>query len=490
MRKLIVFFIFLALLAVAGWFGYQQIIVPRQQADAEPAYETTDVMRGSIASTVSATGNIQPQSEVSLTFRVPGLVSTVTVVDGQEVMAGDLLAALDTTDLTLAVAQARIAAEISKAQLAKLEQPPGDDDIITAQGAIEVAQVGVASAEAELKAAQSAYRDLLAGSSEAQQLVNQSQVRQAEANVRTAQSAYDQVKHLADVGAMPQSAELERVTVALEVARAQAAISDESVTQAQITSALNQIAQGELSVRQAQSNLLAAQQSLDTLLEGPDAQDLRIARAQLQQSQISILQAEKNLDDSQLFAPLSGVVSQVNVKVGEQTGSGLPAVIVTDLDHLEMKVLVDEIDVRQVAVGQPVRIRVDALPDSDLSGVVTAVSSTADNVSGVIAYEVTIVPDPGDAPLRSGMSATTFITTAQVDDAVLVPNRFIQLIRDTGRAYVYKLVDGEPVLQEVELGLRNDRESQILAGLDDGDELALVTRSSEEELRGAFFGGE
>lgn len=489
MRKWIIALVILLILAAAGWFAYQRVWLPRQQAAEEPAYETAIVGRGSIASTVSATGNIEPETEISLVFRAPGTVSNVYVVEGQEVAAGDLLAELDTTDLTLGLAQARAAADISEAQLAKLEQPPSEDDLLTAQAAVEVAQNGVAGAEASLKAAQAAYRDLLAGPSDAQRLVNQAQVRQAEANVKTAQHAYNEIKALPNAGALPQAAQLEQATVALEVAKAQAAITDEPPTQAQITAALNQIAQAEVGVRQAQSNLLTAQKNLDTLLEGPDEQDLRIARAQLQQAQIGLLQAENNLNNAQLMAPFAGVVTQVNIKAGEQAGAGLPAVVVTDLDHLKMDVLVDEIDVRQVAVGQPVRIRVDALPGDDLTGLVTEVAPTASNVGGVIAYPVTVTPDPSDAPLRAGMSATAFITTANVDDAVLVPNRFIQLDRETDRAYVYKLVNGEPVFQEVELGLRNERMSQVLAGLEDGDEVALITRSSEERLRGAIFGG-
>jgi hypothetical protein len=87
------------------------------------------------------------------------------------------------------------------------------------------------------------------------------------------------------------------------------------------------------------------------------------------------------------------------------------------------------------------------------------------------------------------MSATAVITTADVDDVVLAPNRFITIDRDSGEAYVFKMVDGSPARQQVELGLRNERESQILAGLQDGDVLAFVTQSSEEQLRGALFGG-
>jgi multidrug efflux pump subunit AcrA (membrane-fusion protein) len=142
-----------------------------------------------------------------------------------------------------------------------------------------------------------------------------------------------------------------------------------------------------------------------------------------------------------------------------------------------------------VQVGQSVRLSVDALPDAELTGRVSKISPTASNINGVIAYEVTVTPDPVAAPLRAGMSATAIITTAQVDNILLLPNRFIQVDRESRRAFVYKLVNEEPVLQEVELGLRNESESQILAGLTDGDTVALVTQSSEQRLRGLLFGG-
>jgi multidrug efflux pump subunit AcrA (membrane-fusion protein) len=107
-------------------------------------------------------------------------------------------------------------------------------------------------------------------------------------------------------------------------------------------------------------------------------------------------------------------------------------------------------------------------------------------VGGVVAYQLTIVPDDTDAPLRSGMSATAVITTADVPDAILLPNRFISLNRESGEATVYKMVNGQPELQAVELGLRNERESQIIAGLTDGDEVALVTLTGAEQLQRAF----
>jgi HlyD family secretion protein len=489
MKRLIIFLLVAAVLGAGGWFAYQRFVVEPQAAAQAPAYETVAVERGNILSTVSATGSIEPQAEVSLLFRAAGTVSNVLVSVGEAVSEGQLLAELDITDQTLALAQAQVSQEISAAQLKKLEAPPDPLDVAAAQAAVEVAQAGVSSAESALISAQAGYQDLLGGPTSAQQTINESQLRQAEIALNQAQQAYNKIKDQPDAGMFPQAAELQQATVSYEVAKAQVAKTEETATQAQLAQGLNQIAQAQASLRQAQAQVVNAQNSLSDLLAGPKQEDIDIARAQLRQAQLSQLQAENALSNSRIVAPFDGVVSQINVKQGEQSTGGLPAVVLTDLDGFTMKVLVDEIDVRQVAVGQSVRLSIDALPDDEITGKVTEISPTAANVNNVVAYEVTIVPDTTDAPLRAGMSATAIITTAEVDDVVLIPNRFITLDRDTSKAYVYKMAAGQPALQEVELGMRNERESQVLAGLDAGDTLALVTQSGAEQLRALFGGG-
>jgi HlyD family secretion protein len=489
MRRFIIVLLVAAVLGVGGWFAYQRFVVEPQAQAQQPSFETVAVERGNILSTVSATGSIEPEAQVSLLFRGAGTVSNVLVSVGEAVQEGQLLAELDTTDQTLAMAQAQVSQEISAAQMRKLEAPPDPMDVAAAQAAVEVAQAGVSSAEAALVSAQAGYQDLLSGPTAAQATINESQLRQAEIALNQAQQAYNKIKDQPDAGMYPQAAELQQATVNYEVAKAQVAKTEETATQAQLAQGLNQIAQAQSALRQAQAQVVNAQNSLADLLAGPSQEDMDIARAQLRQAQLSQLQAENALANSRIVAPFDGVVSQVNVKQGEQSANGLPAVVLTDLGGFTMKVLVDEIDVRQVAVGQAVRLSIDALPDTDVTGKVTKISPTAANVNNVVAYEVTIVPDVTEAPLRSGMSATAIITTAEVDDVVLIPNRFITLDRDTGKAYVYKMVAGQPALQEVELGLRNERESQVLAGLDGGDTLALVTQSGVEQLRALFGGG-
>jgi HlyD family secretion protein len=489
MKRFLIVLVLVAMIAAGGWFAYDHYLAPIQAQSNTPTYETFTVQRGAIASTVSATGSIEPNDQASLIFRGVGMVNEVMVTVGQSVKSGQLLAQLDTTDLTLALANAKVAQEIAAAQLAKLEAPPDLMDVAAAQAAVEVAQASVASAEAALASAQASYRNLFAGPSDAQQVINEAQLRQAEIALKQAQQAYNKIKDQPDAGMYPQAQQLEQATVNYEVAKAQAAKTVEPVNQAQQAQGLNQIAQAQSAIRQAQAQVVNARNNLDKLLEGPKEEDLTIARAQVKQAQLNVLQAENALANARLIAPIDGVVSQVNIKAGEIANNARPAIVLTDLSQFKMKVLVDEIDVRQVAVGQNVRLSVDALPGAEITGKVTEISPTASNINNVVAYEVTVVPDATDQPLRVGMSATAIITTANVDDVILAPNRFITIDRNTGEAYVFKMVNGEPVRQQVELGLRNERESQILAGLQNGDQIAFVTQSSEERLRGALFGG-
>jgi HlyD family secretion protein len=489
MKRFLIVLVLVAMIAAGGWFAYDHYLAPIQAQSNTPTYETFTVQRGAIASTVSATGSIEPNDQASLIFRGVGMVNEVMVTVGQSVKSGQLLAQLDTTDLTLTLANAKVAQEIAAAQLAKLEAPPDLMDVAAAQAAVEVAQAGVASAEAALASAQASYRNLFAGPSDAQQVINEAQLRQAEIALKQAQQAYNKIKDQPDAGMYPQAQQLEQATVNYEVAKAQAAKTVEPVNQAQQAQGLNQIAQAQSAIRQAQAQVVNARNNLDKLLEGPKEEDLTIARAQVKQAQLNVLQAENALANARLIAPIDGVVSQVNIKAGEIANNARPAIVLTDLSQFKMKVLVDEIDVRQVAVGQNVRLSVDALPGAEITGKVTEISPTASNINNVVAYEVTVVPDATDQPLRVGMSATAIITTANVDDVILAPNRFITIDRNTGEAYVFKMVNGEPVRQQVELGLRNERESQILAGLQNGDQIAFVTQSSEERLRGALFGG-
>ena len=460
----------------------------------EPTFEAIDLSRGSIASTVSATGNIEPEAEVSLSFDSTGKVTQVLVTEGQAVRSGQLLAQLDIEAFQLARDEALVGQKIAQAKLNKLIAEADEGDLALARARINASQAAIAAAEANLNARR-AENQALGALSAADEAELEAAWRQAESAKDEADANKEKIRNQALVDPVEEK-EIEAADAryyqsvhAVAAARARLNSAKDPPTQAERASALHLIAQGRETLSQARAALIENQNSLRDLEEGPDVEDVDIARSELDQARISYEKAQLNIKNAQLLAPRDGVVSTVNVRVGELFSGTTAAIVLSDLESYHMKVQVDEIDVRQVQTGQEVRLVLDALPDTDIAGRVTSISPTANEVGSTITYEVEIVPEPTEAPLRAGMSATAIITTARVDNVLLIPNRYVQFDRDKNKYYVQKVVSGAPVLAEINIGLRNERESQILAGLSDGDQIALLSVDRQQQLASAIFGG-
>ncbi len=475
--------------------GLVELPLPGRASNDEgeaPAFETLELSRGSIASTVSATGNIQPEAEVSLAFDSTGRVRQVMVAEGQAVREGQLLAQLDVEEFQLARDEALVGQKIAQARLNKLLNNADEADIALARARIALARAQIASAQANLVARRTEYRVLNEGIATADRQALEAEVAQMQSAVEEARFNLAQTKDIYRVSDEEIDAAEERLFQAVYRANAAQARLDSAIappTDSELTAALYGIAQAEEGVQQAAANLLEQENALRDLEDGADVSDIDIARSELEQARISYERALLNIENAQLLAPRDGIISNVNVRVGELYTGTSPAMILADLQSYHMQVRVDEIDVRQVQLNQQVKLVLDALPDSDIWGRVTKISPTAEEMGSTITYEVEIVPDPTDAPLRDGMSATAIITTAQVDNVLLIPNRFVRFDRDQNKFFVYKVINSEPVLAEIRIGLRNERESQVLAGLTDADQVAILSIDRERQLRTALFGG-
>lgn len=483
--------VLIALILVAVLGGSFLLYRFTSQAKQPPApdYETITADKGSLVSTVSATGSIKPEDEVALLFRGAGRVAEVLVKEGDPVLADQVLARLDTSDLALGLAQAETNLAISQAQLEKLRTPTAEVEVVAAQAAIVSAEAAVESAQAALQSAQASYDDLAAGPSADERQAAEAALERARIVRDQAQSAYDQVASQPNVGMLPQSLQLQQATVDYETAAANYRVATARPKASQLAAARAQIAQAEAAVAQAEASLASARSSLERLQRGPSAQDLAIAEAQVQQSELAIAQSRLNQANSELISPIDGIATAVNLRVGELPAAGQPGIVVTDLSRFHLDVLVDEIDIGKLAEGQPVNVTLDALADAVISGHVESISPTPVDSGGITAYKVTVVVDEASAPLRSGLSATASIVTDELTDVVLLPNRAIQIDRTSGRAFVEKIVGGVPTTTEVQLGARNEQFSQVLAGVEAGDELAIRSGSGLERLRATMFGG-
>jgi HlyD family secretion protein len=478
--------------------------------------ETITVERGMIMNAVNATGSIAPKAEVALTFKSGGKLETIAVRRGQAVRAGELLASLETADLELEWERARANLALSEAQLAKVKRKPStgklaaaEANLVSAQAAYNKVIAGpteeeLTAAEANLASAWAAYQKAKEGPDENDIAIAQVDLERARIKLEKAQSRYDQVAWVGGIQALSPSLDLQQATFDYEAAQARYNQAVEGPTEADIKAAEAKLAQAQSDleewrkkptledIKAAEAKLAQALDDLEDLKEQPRPEDVAEAQARVDDARAAVKQVELRLEGLTIVAPFDGEVSRVHVEINEQVSAGTTIVELVNNSAFHIDVEVDEIDIGQVAVGQPVFITLDALPDKEIAGHIEAIAPTASTAEGggVVAYVVTIAIEPGDAPLRAGMSADAAITTDRRDNVLIIPNRVIQIDRDRNKMYVEKLLeDGEIARVEIQTGMRNEQYSEVVAGLEEGDKIVLRGISGSERLRRAISSG-
>ncbi len=477
MRKWIIALVVLVVVIGGSFFAYQA--TAKEKEPPPPDYEVYTVTRGDIYATVSSTGVIEPAQEVKLTFKGAGKVKEILVDIGDPVKKNQVLARLEDDELQLQLKQAQTNLKMAKANLAKAKTPADETDIAAARAQLE-------SARAQADAARAAYKALLAGPTPAQRKVAEAQLKRAEAALKHAQQAYDQIANQPNAGMMPQAIQLQQATIDYETAKANLEVTLAPPTESQKAQALAQIAAADAAVAQAEA-------TLQRLLNGPSQADLAVLETQVEQAEIGVKSAELALKNVQLISPIDGVVGVINIRPNEFPNPAQPAMIVADPEGFHIKLNVDELDIGQIEVGQTALITVDALNDAQLTGIVSRIAPVANTTpvggGAITTYEVIINIDPTDQPLRSGMTATVAIITDKAEDVIVIPNRVMHLDETTRQPYVEKIVDGVPTRVDIELGLRNEQYSEVVSGLEEGDQLAIRRVDTGEILRSQFFGG-
>ncbi|MDR1887808.1 MAG: efflux RND transporter periplasmic adaptor subunit [Zoogloeaceae bacterium] len=197
--------------------------------------------------------------------------------------------------------------------------------------------------------------------------------------------------------------------------------------------------------RQSKANLMSARASLDLAEANADrmrtlfaqeyvskqevdqsVQALKSAQAQVRQVQAQADKDEANLGYTIIRSPVSGVVVDRQVDVGQTVAASFqtPTLfkIAQDLAQMQIDSAFAEADVGNIRVGQPVQFTVDAFPDRSFKGEVRQVRLNPTTTSNVVTYNVVVAVDNPEQILLPGMTAYVNITVAQRDDALLLPN--------------------------------------------------------------------
>lgn len=312
-------------------------------------------------------------------------------------------------------------------------------DDTDARQSVTKAELQVASARLDVESAQNTLNDRVQWTPNQKQVAAaEGELANAEANLEQAQSTYDKVAWVPGISASQASINLEQATNSYDVAQA----------------------------------------NLDYLYSNrPDTRSAAIslesAELALKQAEISLESAQTALDKTVLRAPFDGTITAVNVSEGE-AASGVVVEMVS-MGSLEVVLDIDEIDIGALEVGQSAVISLTTWPDAQIPAEVLFIAPQANKNAGsdVINYEVRLSLGETDLPVRAGMTANATITTFNLTDVLLVPNRAISADREAGKYYVDLMTDQGAQKTEVTIGVHNETYTQILIGLQSGDELLV-----------------
>jgi len=494
---------------------------------------------GDLSSEISAAGEITTRQAASLALMIGGTVAETPVEVGDSVSAGDVLLRLESGELERAVEQARQTLLAQEASLAGLTAEPSAAELAAAEAAVRSAQARlddlldgpgeeeIAAAEADLRAAQADVGAASARLNSATAPADESALRAAQIEVDSARAAATTAaeQHSTILVTEPnQFLDADRLASMEEQARAAAQQANAALAAAQeaydalvngdpasvaarqasvaSSAAQRDVAQAQLDlllagatatdIASARASLAQAELQLEQLTGGPDEATLTSAEVAVEQARIRLQQAERNLAEATLVAPFDGVVTAVNVRPSE-TASGI-VIEMVNLGDLELILEVDEIDIAQIAPGQPAQVTLGTWPDVVIPAEVTAIVPQPVSGTDMVIYPVYLRLGETDLAVRAGMTADATLTVGELDGALLLPNEAIQTDRSNGTYTVRRIVrdaNGAETVEivEVSIGRRSGGFTQITGGLTAGDEVEISNDIPLSDISGGGQSG-
>jgi HlyD family secretion protein len=210
------------------------------------------------------------------------------------------------------------------------------------------------------------------------------------------------------------------------LARIDATILEQEVRSAEVNLARNQaeVDQAKRDLDRA-TELNAKQVIADNDVETSEYR-FALADAGYRTAEIDLERARRNLEYTEIRAPIAGVVVARNVEVGQTVAASLSApvlfVLAQDLAEMEILASVDESDIGQISEGQKVHFTVQAFPDREFEGSVRQVRLEATTRENVVTYSVVVAVGNEAGSLLPGMTATLDVVIQTAEDVLMVPN--------------------------------------------------------------------
>lgn len=512
--------------------------------DETAGYAEETAEKRDIVTYNSFVGNVEPASDFNLVAQASEEAVQVLVEKGDKVKAGQVIARLDTTniDYNIRLQEATLKTTKKSNQYNISDAKRGyenyketidkglNSSLESARMQMETAEKGVNDAKKEYDKAKASIED---GSYESIQSVYLQReqayraydlAKDAAYDARSyyydARKAYNDAQDAADAAAAddPAKASLESMAASLKTAmqsaEAQMNSAERSVDSAKgsyddacktFDNAKNNILDKlEDTIENAQISYDNTKKSFDVIqlqvnqqLEGFEATlEKTKALSDVSAAEIQLASLKSTRKDYVITAPISGTVTDLLIEKGDMVTMGMPIATIANLDTMQVSIKVDEYAIKNVSVGSPVKIYIDAL-EKDYEGTLIEVDRTA-TVEGGVSYFNAKVSFTPDEAVKSGMSVEVKLTRVDEKDVVSLSQNSLQY-HDDNTAYIYvKDENGKMVEKTLELGASDGIYVQITEGLSEGDKIfypkkfifSMKDMDSMREARNSMMLGE
>ncbi|MEI6288395.1 MAG: efflux RND transporter periplasmic adaptor subunit [bacterium] len=270
----------------------------------------------------------------------------------------------------------------------------------------------------------------------------------------------------------------------------QKSIASQKITNSNnITTAQNQITSAQNSLAQAQNNY-------DLQTAPPDSITLQSQQISVSQAASSLANAQSKLADYSIKAPFDGIVTNLVSASGYSASNNTILASVITKQQIA-NITLNEIDAAKVKVGQKASLSFSAITDLEITGKVVQMDTIGTTAQGVVSYGAKIALDTQDERIKPGMSVSVSIITDSRINVLVVPSSAVKT--SNGASYVQMLDNpvsadqatqgvvyaGTPKRQTVVIGLSDDTYTEIISGLNEGDQIITKTTTATKTTTSA-----
>jgi HlyD family secretion protein len=484
-KILISLIVVLSLTGGTGYFIYKNNIKKEEKKE----FITSDVKIRDIVNIVQTNGKVISNLDVEIKCKASGEIVSLPFDISDNVSKGSLLLRLSPVDEQRNVKQAQINLEQSKSDVIKLEQELALSKLTlkTNQGQsnidLELAKIKVKDLKNKAETNRKLY---ILGT---QRKLALSQIESSKANLKELQDKANRAKQLYETNSLLSKNDYENI---LNQAKQAQIDLNESIlklneqdtnNKLEYDSSLNMVLQAQEDVKNAV--LRSNQQNNSNLQINIKEQDILSAKSRLEADKISLQAAQQRLSDTEVYAPINGVVTSRTAQVGQIISSGISNVsggttvmTISDLSKIFINASIDESDIGKIKIGQKAYVTVDAFPNERFRGEVKQIASKGNNVSNVVTFPVKIeVKSENKKLLRPEMTSNVEITALRKDNILTVSS---ESVTKNKRKYFVNILNGKEKKEvEVKIGVNDSEYYEVLSGLKEGDKVILEETGKE-----------